>query len=51
MRWADLYAQGRASLEDVRARVMSFIGYMKHRSGHVTTQRVLQEIVLTKRDK
>jgi len=50
-RMADLYAQGRASLEDVRARVMSFIGYMKHCSGHVTTQRVLQEIVLTRENK
>lgn len=48
-RLADLYARGSVGLEEVGASVMSFLGYMKHCSGHETTKQLLKDLVLTKR--
>lgn len=48
MRMARLYTLGRASLEDVSARVASFIGYMRHCSGRTTARSILRDLVLSR---
>lgn len=40
------YRAGRASLADVRARLMSWLGYMRHCSGMRTVQGIVDEMVL-----
>lgn len=42
------YAKGRATLEDIRPRVMSFLGYIERCDGRETARSVLSRLVLRK---
>jgi hypothetical protein len=44
------YSRGLVTLKDATARVMSFLGYMKHCNGYRTTCAVLDELVLKRKN-
>jgi len=48
---ARLYAKRHVTLVDIRASVMSFLGYMKHCNGYNTTSHILNNFVLKKKSK
>lgn len=46
---ARAYHAGGIDLDDIKPRVMSFLGYMQHCNSHKTTQSVLDNLILRKR--
>lgn len=48
---AGMCSDGHVPIESVRERVMSFLGYMRHCSGHYTTQMILQQATIKRRKK
>jgi len=47
-KFSKLYARNQIVLEEIRASVMSFLGYMKHCNGYQTTSHILNNFVLRK---
>lgn len=47
-RFPALYRAGKIDLDYIRARVVSFTGYMAHCDGHTTLEHILERLVLTR---
>jgi len=50
-RLAGLCSNGMIPLETVKQRIMSFLGYMKHCNGHITTKHILTETIIRREQK